>query len=162
MRYFVRYQFGGGKQPKHCITVEANNVPHAYKAARLMLPNHVINSTDFHFYDCVRLVHEKALSQTIYKSEPDMDIVTFEKSAWDELNKRVQSLVTRFNEKEKPHDQVWLTNEELEKLLKISKRTTQLYRDNGMIPYSQVGNKIYYKLSDIEHFLESHLTKATI
>jgi len=59
MKYFVRYQFGGGKQPKKNITVEANNRPDAFKQARLLLPSYVINRSDFWFVDCVRLEDEK-------------------------------------------------------------------------------------------------------
>jgi len=58
-QYFVRYQFGGGKQPKKNITVEAKNKPDAYKQARLSLPANVINRLDFKFVDCVVLADEK-------------------------------------------------------------------------------------------------------
>lgn len=58
-QYFVRYQFGGGKQPKKNITVEARNKPTAYKAARLSLPKYVINNPSFKFVDCVKLQDEK-------------------------------------------------------------------------------------------------------
>jgi len=58
-QYFVRYQFGGGKQPKKNITVEAKSKPDAYKQARLSLPAYVVNNIDFHFVDCVVLADEK-------------------------------------------------------------------------------------------------------
>lgn len=58
-QYFVRYQFGGGKQPKHNITVTAKNKPDAFKQARLSLPANVINRMDFNFVDCVVLADEK-------------------------------------------------------------------------------------------------------
>lgn len=58
-QYFVRYQFGGGKQPKKNITVQAKSKPDAYKQARLSLPLNVINRLDFKFVDCVVLADEK-------------------------------------------------------------------------------------------------------
>ncbi|MBS0645866.1 MAG: helix-turn-helix domain-containing protein, partial [Verrucomicrobia bacterium] len=54
----------------------------------------------------------------------------------------------------------WLDNQELMLMLKISKRTAQHYRDSGLISFSQVGNKIYYKLSDVEELLKAHYNKA--
>lgn len=39
------------------------------------------------------------------------------------------------------------------KLMSISKRTAQTWRDHGKIGFSQVGNKIYYKLSDVNELL---------
>ena len=45
-------------------------------------------------------------------------------------------------------------------LMKISKRTAQTWRDEGKISFSQVGNKIYYKLSDVEKLLTEHYNKS--
>lgn len=47
----------------------------------------------------------------------------------------------------------FITNDEFMKLMDISKRTAQNWRDEGVIAFSQVGHKIYYRLSDIEDLL---------
>lgn len=47
----------------------------------------------------------------------------------------------------------FITNDEFMKLMEISKRTAQNWRDEGVIAFSQVGHKIYYRLSDIEDLL---------
>lgn len=49
----------------------------------------------------------------------------------------------------------WLTLEEARQLLNVSPKTFQKYRDNGIIPFSQFGRKIYFKRKDIEDFLNS-------
>jgi excisionase family DNA binding protein len=54
----------------------------------------------------------------------------------------------------------WLSSEEVCHLLMISKRTLQSYRDLGVLPFSQIGRKIYYKSSDIDDYLEAHYLKA--
>ena len=54
----------------------------------------------------------------------------------------------------------WLTSDEVCRLLGISKRTLQNYRDNKLIPFSQIGRKIYYKAEDINNYLERHYIKA--
>lgn len=46
-----------------------------------------------------------------------------------------------------------LTDKEVAHLLKVSRRTLQDYRNNGILPYTQVGGKILYRTSDIEHTL---------
>ena len=60
----------------------------------------------------------------------------------------------------KPLTENWLDIEEACILLKISKRTLQSYRDNGILPFSQVGGKIYFRASDIEAHLRRHYIKA--
>ena len=54
----------------------------------------------------------------------------------------------------------WLSSDEVCHLLMISKRTLQSYRDRGILPFAQVGRKIYYKSSDIDVYLEAHYIKA--
>ena len=49
----------------------------------------------------------------------------------------------------------YLTDRELSQRLKISRRTLQDYRNNGILPYRQLGGKILYRESDIEQVLQS-------
>jgi hypothetical protein len=42
------------------------------------------------------------------------------------------------------------------KLMNISKRTAQEWRNKKIIEFSQVGNKIYYRLSDIQKLLNDN------
>lgn len=44
----------------------------------------------------------------------------------------------------------FLTDREVSARLKVSRRTLQDYRNNGMVSYYQLGGKILYKESDIE------------
>ena len=44
----------------------------------------------------------------------------------------------------------FLTDKEVSAWLKVSRRTMQDYRNNGMVSYYQLGGKILYKESDIE------------
>ena len=52
------------------------------------------------------------------------------------------------------HGDYFLTDEELSKLLKVSRRTLQEYRTLGMIPYYLVQGKALYKESDIQKVLD--------
>lgn len=49
----------------------------------------------------------------------------------------------------------WLDGATVEDMLNISTRTLQYYRTNRMFPYLKMGNKIYYKRSDIEAYMEA-------
>ena len=54
----------------------------------------------------------------------------------------------------------WISSEEVCHLLMISKRTLQSYRDRGILPFAQIGRKIYYKTSDIDDYLDQHYMRA--
>ncbi|MFZ4548304.1 MAG: helix-turn-helix domain-containing protein [Bacteroidales bacterium] len=53
-------------------------------------------------------------------------------------------------------DQVFFDNQEFIQVMNISKRTAQAWRDAGIIAYSQIGCKMYYRLTDILALLEKH------
>ena len=53
-----------------------------------------------------------------------------------------------------------LTDKEVAHLLKVSRRTLQDYRTNGILPYTQVGGKILYRTSDIERTLMKEYKEA--
>ena len=89
-----------------------------------------------------------------------MEVVTIQSQAYQEIVGKLDEINTRLNAKEKEPKEKWLDNQELMQLLKISKRTAQHYRDSGLISFSQVGNKIYYRLSDVETLLNKHYNKA--
>ena len=61
----------------------------------------------------------------------------------------------KLNEKIDPED-VFFDNQEFMKLMNISKRTAQEWRNKKVIEFSQVGNKIYYRLSDIQKLLNDN------
>ena len=53
-----------------------------------------------------------------------------------------------------------LTDKEVAYLLKVSRRTLQDYRNNGVVSYYQLGGKILYKESDIERMLAANYREA--
>ena len=78
---------------------------------------------------------------------------------WAKLRDEILSLAEcchkAFGEKSKHID--WLHNGDVCRLLNINKRTLQHYRDTGMLPFTQIGHKCYYKREDVEVLL---LTKS--
>ena len=58
----------------------------------------------------------------------------------------------------KKNDTIYNTDE-LIRLLKVSRRTVQNWRDQGTIEFSQVNGKIYYRMSAIAKMLDQNLIK---
>ncbi len=49
----------------------------------------------------------------------------------------------------------YLTDREVAQILKVSRRTLQEYRNEGVLPYILLGRKELYRESDLERVLES-------
>ena len=49
----------------------------------------------------------------------------------------------------------WMDNQEVCGILRISKRTLQVYREKGLLPFTRVKNKFFYKPEDVQNMLES-------
>ena len=86
-----------------------------------------------------------------------MEIVTIEKKTFEEMKERfnrfsehVEQLCSRYRPPEKMN---WLDNADVCEKLNVSKRTLQTYRDGGLLAYSQINHKIYYRLEDVEAFI---------
>lgn len=73
------------------------------------------------------------------------------------IDEQVSLIVAKMkiNSKLDPEDIIF-DNQEFLKVMNISKRTAQQWRDTGYIGFSQLGNKIYYRLSDIKALLNAN------
>ncbi|MHA1748711.1 MAG: helix-turn-helix domain-containing protein [Promethearchaeota archaeon] len=80
----------------------------------------------------------------------------------DEIKSRLEVIDSKLEsiQKSKSSNKDWLTNQEAAKILDVTLRTLQNYRDKGILPFSQVGSKIYYKVADIKKHLEGHYVKS--
>jgi len=54
----------------------------------------------------------------------------------------------------------WIESAEARKMLGVSAKTWQDYRDKRVIPFSQFGRKIYVRRADIEAFMQQHYISA--
>lgn len=64
---------------------------------------------------------------------------------------RLEQLLSERNSEDRSNE--WIESEEARRILNISPRTWQTYRDEGRIPFSQHGRKIYVRRGDIDNFL---------
>lgn len=82
-----------------------------------------------------------------------MEVITLTSEAFTHLTSLIENISKRLDEKE-PKDK-WLDNQDVMEQLHISKRLLQSWRDDGILTFSQVGGKIFYKQSDIDEVLNS-------
>lgn len=73
-----------------------------------------------------------------------------------QLRSRIESILKNY--RPVMNGEIYLSGENLCRLLHISKRTLQQYRDDNILPFIQIGGKIIYKESDILHILEKNYT----
>lgn len=72
---------------------------------------------------------------------------------------RIQTEMILENFRPVMNGEIYLSGDDICKLLHISKRTLQQYRDDQILPYIQIGGKLIYKQSDLETILEKHYIK---
>lgn len=74
----------------------------------------------------------------------------------------VQEVIKEAFKRRTPHlnGEKYLTNNEVSKLLNLSTRTLQDWRDNGVISYIQISGKILYRQTDILKLLEDNFEKS--
>ena len=49
----------------------------------------------------------------------------------------------------------WLDNQEVCQTLGITKRTLQTYREKGLLPFSRIRHKVFYKPEDVQKLLQA-------
>ena len=89
-----------------------------------------------------------------------MEAIIFTKDQFTDLMSKLDAIQSQISIKADPKKETFLDNQEFLLHLKISKRTAQTWRDEGKISFSQVGNKIYNKLSDVEKLMQENYNKA--
>lgn len=89
-----------------------------------------------------------------------MEAMTFTSDQIDELIIKIENLLVQLEKKTASPQQSFIDNKTFLKIMGVSQRTGQAWRDEGKVAFSQVGNKIYYKMEDIEKFLAEYHNKA--
>mgnify|MGYP005609867427 CR=1 FL=1 len=76
------------------------------------------------------------------------------------LRDRIENILKKYAGEERlrlrMNGEIYLSGEDVCKLLHISKRTLQQYRDDNILPYIQIGGKIIYKETDLMTILEQN------
>ena len=92
-----------------------------------------------------------------------MELTIIETSAYQELRRLVCTLAVQMGDFQKkiapPTPDKLMDAQDVCLALGISKRCLQNYRDNGLIPYSNIGGKFFYREVDIQEILDSGLIR---
>ena len=93
-----------------------------------------------------------------------MEYVAIDKESLNSLNQRINNLLQQVNAHiptEKSNlETEWIENKELACRLGISPRTLQNYRERGILGFSVIERKIFYKTSDVQALIDSRFVHA--
>ena len=93
-----------------------------------------------------------------------MEVIVIPKSILKELTTALDELLHQIADASEAYiaifnEERWLDNQEVCLMLGITKRTLQSYKDKGLLPYSKLIRKNYYKFSDVQRLLTSQTPK---
>ena len=94
---------------------------------------------------------------TLQNINPSTLLFVVPEEEWRNLHatlEQIIDLITRRNADDLGHE--WIESETARKILGVSPKTWQNYRDQRLIPFSQIGRKIYVNRADLNAFLCSH------
>jgi hypothetical protein len=81
---------------------------------------------------------------------------------FDKLLAKIDSHYAKLTNQIEFADDPIIDNPRFIELMGISTKLAQMWRDNGIISYSQVNNKIFYRKSDVIELLNRHHVKSSI
>lgn len=83
----------------------------------------------------------------------------FFKEQYERILRKLDKIASDFIYNRQFPEEMFMDNPKFMELMNISQKTAQLWRDKGVIGYSQIGNKIYYRVSDIKELLDNNHVK---
>ena len=89
-----------------------------------------------------------------------MEAIILTSAQFDNLTASIEEIKRKLEKTTASGSKIFIDNQEFIDLMKISPRTAQKWRDDGVITFSQIGNKIYYRMTDVENLLAKHAKKS--
>lgn len=90
-------------------------------------------------------------------------MVLIPQAEWEKVSSTLEEVKVLLADKVKQEvNNQWMFSDEARKMLGVSQKTWQTYRDKRIIPFSQVGRKIYVKRTDVESFMEKHFISKRV
>ncbi|WP_455996254.1 helix-turn-helix domain-containing protein [Phocaeicola barnesiae] len=89
-----------------------------------------------------------------------MEIICIDRKTFDEFRTRFCELERRLARLCRSCEDMglknWMDNQDVCDVLHISKKTLQVYRDKGLLPFTRIKHKMFYKPEDVHNLLESN------
>ena len=91
-----------------------------------------------------------------------MEYVAIEKSVYEQLLSSIKkaAMEIRAIAEECSINSEWVENGELAEILGLSKRQLQGYRERGVLGFSTIGRKIYYRRAEVEKLIKNNTIKS--
>lgn len=93
-----------------------------------------------------------------------MEIVSIEAKTFEEMNEALKNIANRVQKvcgtNRTGSMDSWIDNQEACILMDISPSKMLTLRRNGVLPYSHIERKVYYKREDIIQFMEKSLKQG--
>ena len=91
-----------------------------------------------------------------------MEYVAIEKSDYEQLLSTIKKAATEISAiaEECSINSEWIENGELAEMLGLSKRQLQGYRERGVLGFSTIGRKIYYRRDEVEGLIKNNTIKS--
>lgn len=89
-----------------------------------------------------------------------MNAVILTQEQYDEIIKRIDGISERLQNTSNKNEDEFIDNADFIQIMKISKRTAQTWRDEGKIAFSQIGSKIYYRMSSVKQLLDKNFNDS--
>ena len=95
------------------------------------------------------------------EEEKGINMVVLSKNVWQDMASTLKEIKDMLETKKAEEvNNEWIGSAEARKMLGVSPKTWQNYRDSRIIPFAQYGRKISVKRSDLEAFMEAHYIKS--
>lgn len=91
-----------------------------------------------------------------------MEYVAIEKNEYEQLIGSIKKAATEIRTiaEECSINSEWVENSELAEILRLSKRQLQGYRERGVLGFSTIGRKIYYRRTGVEKLIKINAIKG--
>lgn len=99
---------------------------------------------------------------TTTNQAPTMAMVVVPQSVWEGVKddlQEVKKLLTKKNTEDAGDE--WIESVKARKMLGVSPKTWQTYRDRRIIPFAQIGRKILVKKADLDAFMDAHYISSS-
>jgi hypothetical protein len=97
------------------------------------------------------------------QTENNLQMAVVPQNFLNKMEAKLEKLETILRDKSETEiNSMWIESVRIPKLLGVSQKTWQTYRDKRIIPFSQIGSKIYVKRADIEKFMQSHYIESKL
>ncbi len=90
-----------------------------------------------------------------------MQVITIESEAFKSLKEQLERIEAKVATAPQTPENTYRDNQEMCQRYKVTPRTLQNWRDNKIIPFTQLGGKIFYRESEILKVLETNQTTAS-